>query len=502
MNPTLFCLDAGTTAVKAAAFDQSGRIVAAAETPNSALRRNGSFVEQDMLVSRKDAFAALADCVSKCSGKPEALLVTGQGDGLWPIDADGAPVGRAMTWLDGRASPLVNEFDRNGALSAIEAVTAARPTAATQSLQLLWLQRHEQGRFDRIAHALRLKEWLFLCLTDALKAEPSSVLPTWGDWRTGRIDNEIEKTLGLRRGTALLPQLEVVSACRAGLSETAARALGLPSGLPVLIGPGDVQSTLIGLGLGVRDDVSRASVFGTSAIHASHFTDPANARRKPPGAMIVPFVLGEGFLCTYPCFNGATTFAHGANLFANLPASLPHPAYSGIVMQPFFEPGGERAPLTSANATASVFGLTAVTKPEELAWAAREALAYIARYSYEMMGVTGNLAVGGGLAGDRCFMQFLATATGAKVHAKPGGQAGLQGLAAVAAHAIGWSTKADLANRFVEQEESCFSREDNAVLTYANAKYAAFVRLLDSTPAAWRDLAAVRKLASEITSSE
>jgi sugar (pentulose or hexulose) kinase len=97
MAPILLCLDSGTTAVKAAAFDRDGRLVALAQRPNSALRRHGERVEQDMEASRDDALAVLADCVSRAEGKAEGLIVTGQGDGLWPLDAGLRPVGRAMT---------------------------------------------------------------------------------------------------------------------------------------------------------------------------------------------------------------------------------------------------------------------------------------------------------------------------------------------------------------------------------------------------------------------
>lgn len=44
---------------------------------------------------------------------------------------------------------LVSEL--GGALDRIEAITGSRPTAAAQSLQLLWLQRHDPDRVQRIA---------------------------------------------------------------------------------------------------------------------------------------------------------------------------------------------------------------------------------------------------------------------------------------------------------------------------------------------------------------
>ncbi|MBT9288053.1 FGGY family carbohydrate kinase [Prosthecodimorpha staleyi] len=497
MDPVLIALDSGTTAVKAAAFDRDGRLVASAERPNAALRRDSSQVEQDMAATRDDAFAALAECAAAVPGRAAALIVTGQGDGLWPIGADFEPVGRAMTWLDGRARPLVAELRASGRLDAIERTTYAQPTAASQSLQLLWLQRHDPARLARIAHALRLKEWLFLSLTGRLAGEPSAVLPTWGDWRSGLPSPIVEETLGLDRGIALLPPLEPVGACRAGLGAEAAGRIGLPSGLPVLIGPGDVQSTLIGLGLGVRPGVSRASIFGTSAIHGSHRLDPAAMAAKPPGAMVQPFVLGDGYVCTHPSFNGATALGHAATLFAGLPPGPVAPVYSGVVLHPFFEPGGERAPVTSPHASAAAFGLSGATDPAAIAWAAREALAFVTRHAYAMMGGDGaDLVVGGGLAGDAAFMQFLATALQAPVRPVAGGQAGLRGLATIAAGALGWASGADLADRFVCPAETRVEPETGPVATYAAGKYEVFARTLGAISDLWPDIAGLKDLAA------
>ncbi len=494
----LICLDSGTTAVKAGAFDREGRLVATVQRDNSALRRDGSRVEQDMLATREDAFAAISECAAKAGGKVEVLILTGQGDGLWPIDAGGLPVGNAITWLDGRARSLASERRRDGSLDAIEAVTFSQPTAASQSLHLLWLQQNDPDRLRRISHVLRLKEWLFLCLTGALKAEPSAVLPVWGDWRTGKLTLTAQDALGLERSIELLPELEEVGKCSAGLTSDAAAALGLPAGMPVLLGPGDVQATLIGLGLGTRPGVTRASIFGTSAIHARHLLDPLTMPEKPAGAMVQKFVIGEGFLCFHPSFNGATLFRHVAGL-AGQDSVGSKPVYSNVVLHPFFEPGGERAPYTSPHASGAAFGLSAATRPEELTWAAREALAFVARKSHDMMGhADGELALAGGLAADPDFGRFLATTMKAPVQSIAGAHAGLRGLAAIAAKTLGWASADELATHWIGAPDARIEQESGPVADYAAQKFDIFSRLVDAVSPLWEDLSALGDRAAEL----
>jgi len=503
MDPILLCLDSGTTAVKAAAFDRHGRIVATTQSDNNALRRAGSRVEQDMHQTRTDAFAVLKECVAKLPGAVfEGLIVTGQGDGLWPVDGDGEPVGNAITWLDGRARSLASDLGEEGLFAPIEAVTSSRPTAASQSLHLLWLKQNDPARLERITHALRCKEWLFFALTSALVGEPSAALPVWGDWRTGQMSRAVQDALGLTRGVELLPAFQDVGECRAGLSAQAAEETGLPQGLPVLLGPGDVQATLIGLGLGSRAGVTRASIFGTSAIHACHMLDPAQAREKPQGAMVQQFVLGDGYLCFHPSFNGATLLGHIAKLTGQAPGPAA-PCYSGVVMHPFFEPGGERAPYTSPDASGALFGVTAATTAAELAWAAREALCFVARKSHEMMNAPkGDVALGGGLAGDPHFAAFLATTLGAPVQRTTSGHAGLRGLGAIAARFLFDASAQDLANNWIVAPEQTEAPGSAELTEYAGEKYQLFSSLLQSASTQWRALSRVSERGTKLTEGQ
>lgn len=481
----LLCLDSGTSAVKAAAFDRHGRIIASAQRDNRALRRHGDLVEQDMALSRDDAFDVLRSCVDQANTAVDGILVTGQGDGLWPLDRRRETTGPAITWLDARARPLVTALGTSGHLARIRAITSSRPTTASQSLQLLWLKANSPDRYERISFALRLKEWLFFSLTGELMAEPSSVLPTWGNWRTGATSHTIQNILELSKGLELLADLRPVGECRAGLSAATANALGLPMGTPVLQGPGDVQSTLIGLGLGTRPGVSRASIFGTSAIHASHVSDPAAISPTPEGAIVLKFVLGEGYFHIHPCFNGATVLQHLERLVPAMPERFA-PEYSSVIIHPFLEPAGERSPYTTPDAIGAIFGINAETTPAQIAWAGREALAFIGRASFQMMaGGSGPIALGGGLANDEQFAGFFATVMNATMERVLSGHASLRGLAAIGAKFIYGETDSKVAETWCGDADDRLLPQDEVARNYADRKFALFERLIESVSAEW-----------------
>jgi erythritol kinase (D-erythritol 1-phosphate-forming) len=488
----ILCLDSGTTSVKAAVYDQNGTCLAHVETPNGALARTGNRVEQDMDQTLAEAEQAIVACVAK-TGDIAALAITAQGDGLWPLTADFAPAGQAITWLDGRASGLVSEMPNE--LDEIEQITGARPTSASQTLQLLWLQANAPEKFASIRYALRLKEWLFYALTGSLCAENGSVLPVWGDWRKSQPNSDIPALLGLSKGVELLPDIGSVTSCTAGLSKQAAARLGLPAGLPVVLGPGDVQSSLVGLGVGAGLPLSSGSVFGTSAIHGAYYSDIDQLPHLRAGAMVQRAAIGEGFICFHPCFNGGTVLRHMSALLGAAMPTIYAPAYSGVVVLPFFEPGGERAPVNDPMASAAMFGLGADTTQDQINWAAREALAFLTRMSHTELkqGEQTALAVGGGVARDPVFLQLLASTLQRPVRPHIGGDTALRGLAATAMGVLDQGAQSGHPKlSYLAQPGAEIQPETGAVQAHLDRKYNLFETLLSSTSQAWFELAKVK----------
>ncbi|MDD9721896.1 FGGY family carbohydrate kinase [Sulfitobacter sp. PR48] len=498
----VLCLDSGTTSVKAAIYDRHGKMLARSEVENSALERSGDRVEQDMARSVADAERAIRACTGQVAAKPSVLALTAQGDGLWPIGADMLPAGKALTWLDGRVRPMLAAMEAE--LDAIEAITSARPTAASQTVQLLWLQQNEPERFATIRYALRLKEWLFLAMTGVLRAEPSGLLPAWGDWRIGQPSGEITEILGLEKGIEVLPEIGAGADCVAGLSSDAAARLGLPEGMPVVLGPGDVQSSLIGLGVGPGLSRSRGSIFGTSAIHGGYFESIDDVSEKLSGAMVQLSATGQGFVCFHPSFNGGTTFRHVGDL---LKGELPEnygPAYSSLVLHPFFEPGGERAPITHPHASAALFGMSSATRSDELGWAAREALAFLTRMSHADLGLDEGqvVAVGGGVARDDVFMQLLASVLERPVRPQKGGDTALRGLAAVAMGILeAGGAKVRVVDVYLSPADGEVAPEEGAVREYLGLKFELFERLLKDNARHWGALDEVGEAARKLRGS-
>ena len=99
-------LDLGTTNVKAVLIDPSGAIVTRAAAPISIDHLSDVAVEQDI----EEIWAATVAVIGGLEGAPDlsgvrAVGVSSQGGALQLLDADGRPIGRVISWLDGRGRP-------------------------------------------------------------------------------------------------------------------------------------------------------------------------------------------------------------------------------------------------------------------------------------------------------------------------------------------------------------------------------------------------------------
>ncbi len=260
-------LDLGTSGLKAVALAASGAILARADAAYPTHCPVAGAYEQDTsdwLSAVEQVMARLGQAVP--SRRWRAIGLSGMLPTLVTLGPDGQPTGRAITWQDGRADDLGDEFrERSGA-------------AELYRLTGQWVDgRYLLPMFGRIARAdparaaatttiASAKDYLFAWLTGALATDPSTAAG-YGCYalETGRWN---AAALGLAGpwflpGEGLsLPAVWPSATSRSVRAEAAVR-LGCPP-VPVVLGAAD--SVLGALGLGVREPGQVAYIAGTSTV--------------------------------------------------------------------------------------------------------------------------------------------------------------------------------------------------------------------------------------------
>ena len=240
-------IDLGTSSVKVIILDTQGHTVSTGKASYTVMAPQPGWSESDPHAWWSATLSAVQAARAQASqARITAIGLSGQMHGVVLADEKGLPIRPAMLWADTRAQ---EELAYYRTLPASLLKRLANPLVPGMAGPLLlWLAKHEMLSYDGARWALQPKDWLRFRLTDKAATDPSDASATLlydlynDDWA----DDVIAK-LPLKR--RLLPPIMPSAAIAGHLSAEAAKALGLPAGLPVATGAADTAAAALGTGL-------------------------------------------------------------------------------------------------------------------------------------------------------------------------------------------------------------------------------------------------------------
>ncbi len=231
-------VDVGTTAVRAAAFalDGTARHIATREYPLLEPVPGWRVQEPDVLVAA--TLAATSACVAGTAGaEVVALALSSARYGLIGLDAAMNPVTPLLTRRDARSADAARALRLSGQSRELHRLTGTPVHPMNPLCKLLWFARHEPYLCTATRWWIGLKDFVVHRLTGMLVSELSSASGTGmfdvhrRGWSSAVLD------LAGVSESQLPPVLPTTAVLR--LSAAAGRAVGLPSGTPVVVGAGD-----------------------------------------------------------------------------------------------------------------------------------------------------------------------------------------------------------------------------------------------------------------------
>ncbi|MDL2235248.1 carbohydrate kinase [Christensenellaceae bacterium OttesenSCG-928-L17] len=357
-------IDAGTTNIKAVLLESDGRMVDSACAPTTVLRPFLGGCEMDMA----RLFEQLCTLTQTLRARNTALFesiagvcVAAQGDGLFPVDSEGNPAGRAILWNDTRVHGFSDvDMDEVDAFLESRASTALFPGALPVLLK--WLHENEPATFARIHKALHCKDWLNFKLTGVLASDHT-------DFSTAGIDifskahvEELYDLLRIPAAKAMLPALNAPTDIVGTITREAAALTGIKEGVPVAAGAIDVVATALGAGLYTPGDC--CTILGTTLCNFM-LIDASEVNTKDRAGSALCSVFPNRYLRVMAANSGASTIDWAKNLLASdlnfeeLTAALENvpPGSRGILYHPYI--AGERAPFRDPLACGGFYGLSA-----------------------------------------------------------------------------------------------------------------------------------------------
>ena len=436
----ILVIDAGTTAVKSVVISTAGEVLGSSRTETEISRPTHAQAEQDM----SGVWDAVCFTTNKAleeaqSAEIIAVSVTGQGDGAWLLDSDGNPTGPAILWLDGRAGDRVDSWQSDGRAEAVRRITGSALFSGALPVLLEELEATVPERLEASAHHLNCKDWIRFRLTGEIATDPTEASRTYLDVDTGQYSDELFKELGHERFRRLLPPIMPSTGLAGEITSGAAKATGLPSGLPVVTGM--VDTPVGGIGLGAAKPGQAYAIMGTTS-----FVGAVHSQRTATNNLPVITLSFDGEGQVLECFapmNGTPNLDWardslglselGWNEIEAL-ADSSKPGAGGVIYLPYTSTSGERAPFVDSAASAGWANLSVSTKTTDMIRAVYEGLAQSLRECMDTLGIdpATTIRLSGGGAQSDMICQIIADVSGRTIERSDDSELGARGCAALA----------------------------------------------------------------------
>lgn len=452
MQEVCLALDIGTTNVKAALVTDTGEMLAVARRECRLRSERAGFAEQ----FPEDWWAAVCSVTRqvaeecRSTARIVAAGLSGQMHGAVLLDEAGRPLRLAIVWADSRSQEECGSIERLVGGDVLAASTGSRVFPGATLPLLSWLKRHEPQTLARARWVVCAKDYVRFRMTGRIATDPVDASGTLmflleeDAWATG-----ILETLGL--DPRVLPPVVRSSDVVGRVTPEASWELGIPE-VPVVAGAGDQGTGALGNGL-IADGIVGITVgTGGQVLAASSrpFRDTGGRvqtlRHAWPGWwLVMGATLSAGlslrWLRDTLTAAGQPGGAAAGQFYQAMDEKADgiEPGCDGLFFLPYLT--GERCPYFDPLVRGAFVGLDLHHRPEHLARAVMEGVAYSLRQCLDVMRTVGlparEFRLSGGGAASRTWGQIFADVLGAPVSLMPTVDSTLRGAGALAFIAAG-----------------------------------------------------------------
>jgi xylulokinase len=410
---TIISIDLGTTGLKVALVDLSGRLLAAAGAEYPIVSEQPGYAEQDPELWWR---ALLSGCARLRQDRPDAFAgavgvgISGQMHTQVCMDAEGGILRPAICWMDQRSGAQVAAINGNPeAKRLVFEETQNLATTTYTAPQLGWIRDNQPEVWNRVRHVLVAKDFLKYRLTGEMAidfAEASGTLlfnvekRAWSD--------AMFELFGIPR--AYLPQAAPSDQIIGKVTAEASHRTGIREGIPVANGSSDNSASALGAGMVSSGQVTL--IIGTAGVITVCSDKPLPDSRDRTlcwnyclrdrwVSLGVTQTAGESLNWFKNCFDASGPGGVG-DLFQQYNKAIQSvPAGSGgLIFLPYLN--GERTPYWDSSARGVFFGIGLSTEKGHFIRAIMEGVSFALRHcvqTVESLGIrVGQIqAVGGGL---------------------------------------------------------------------------------------------------------
>jgi len=446
MTKNLLAIDVGTQSVRAGVVSADGEIVGIGQVAHDVDSPQPGWAQQQPDEWWAEACQAIREVLGETGIEPSSIAgVATCGQMHGPVGVDEA--GEITTpwvqlWCDKRSGPQCERLRRECDEPALAEIAGSSINPAWSGLKVRWVKDNDPAAYERTRWFLVPKDFVNYRLTGVAAADPSEASGSFlWDCRSDAYSPELARAVGvdLDRFAPVSASQEVIGK----VTESASSRTGIPAGVPVVAGGGDLPVSMLGFGI-VGEGVT-ADVTGTSTLlalhHARPLVHPAVQNLRHAVAGWIPFtILDCGGLSMKWCRDLVTSMRGEEASFESLieTASSVAAGSDGLTFYPYML--GERR-RENNTARGGFVGITLNHTAGHFVRAVMEGVALAMGRDvsiFRQLGVTVDriLCVGGG-ARNELWNQIKADVVEAPLTLSDEPEAGLKGAALLAAAGVG-----------------------------------------------------------------
>ena len=269
MKDYLLCVDNGGTYIKAAIVDRTGAQVGLAKARNVIEHPRPRTAEIDLERFWQVNCELIREVLAQTGVAPEDIACvgfSGQGKGIYLVDAEGKPVYKGLTSSDARALPYVNAWKTDGTDDSVYDLIYQGSSAGKPQSQMRWLKDNEPKAYAAARWLFSMKDYLSFRLTGVpvagMGAMSSTNLLNLNTWT---YDKRLFEAYGIEETFSKMPPLKWDTEIVGTVSAESAAATGLLEGTPVSAGMFDVSASV--LAMGVTSEEPLAMITGTHGVN-------------------------------------------------------------------------------------------------------------------------------------------------------------------------------------------------------------------------------------------
>lgn len=395
----LLGMDCGTTNIKAIILGEDGTVAAEASRPSKFLNPGPNMQEQDANEwwgNTVDIFRSLVEQAGpEIVKRIRGISVSSHTVTMLPVDADGNPLRNAMTYQDNRSAGELHYIVDTIGFDRFVNIVGGQPAVAFLPNKILWYKKNQPDLFAKTAYFMQASSFINYKLTGVMTSDIDQASRTQClDISTMTWSKEIGDVIGVDLDQ-MLPPLKLVDEIIGFVTDEAAQATGLISGIPVVAGCSDAMASMHATGMSRLGEAGESSGTTSLVFVGSDVKSASDIPvvTKPCAIDGMPWIFDapiqtsgaalKWFIETMASEEVAYAKAHDKNIYTYLNelALESKPGSGGLFFFPYLL--GERAPLWNEYARSMFIGLGMDTTRSDLTRAVFEGTAFALRHVME-----------------------------------------------------------------------------------------------------------------------